>query len=66
MNAPDQILFDKIKQLRPLRIAQLENFVDFLLEREAGRRLTRAAAEVSEPTFVRIWNNDGDLAYDRL
>ena len=66
MNAPDQILFDKIKQLPPLRMAQLEDFVDFLLEREADQRLTRAAAEVSEGSFVRVWNNDDDSAYDRI
>ena len=66
MNAPDQVLLDKIKQLPLLRVAQLEDFVDFLLERETEQRLARAAAEVSEGSFVRVWNNDDDSAYDRI
>ena len=66
MNAPDRILFDKIEQLTPLSIAQSEDFVDILLEREAEQHLTRGAVEVSERSFARIWNNDGDSAYDRI
>ena len=66
MNAPDQVLLDKIKQLPLLRVAQLEDFVDFLLGREADQRLTRAAGEVSEGSFMRVWNKDGDSACDRI
>ncbi len=40
MNASDQVLFDKIKQLPPQRVAEVEDFVDFLREREAEQRLT--------------------------
>ena len=46
MNAADQALFDKIKQLPPQRLAEVEDFVDFLREREAEQRLTQAAADV--------------------
>ena len=68
MNAPDQVLFDKIKQLPPQRLAEVEDFVDFLREREreAGQRLTHAAAMASVASFFKVWDNDEDAAYDRM
>jgi len=66
MNAPDQVLFDKIKQLPSQRLAEVEDFVDFLREREAERQLTHAAAKVSEASLVQVWNNDDAAAYDRM
>jgi len=66
MNAPEQILFDKIKQLPPQRLAEVENFVDFLRTLEDDRRLTHAAAQASEASFVQVWDNDDDAAYDRM
>jgi Protein of unknown function (DUF2281) len=66
MNAPDKSLFDKIKQLPPQRLAEVEDFVDFLRAREDELSLTRAAAKTSEPGFASVWSNDEDAAYDRL
>ncbi len=66
MNAAHQILFDKIQQLAPERMAEVEDFVDFLRAREDGPRLTRAAAQASEPSFAAVWDNDEDAAYDRM
>lgn len=65
MNAPDHVLLDKIKKLPPQRLAELEDFVDFLREREAGLRLTQAATKVSEGSFSQVWDNDEDAAYDQ-
>lgn len=66
MNAPDQVLFEKIKQLPPERLAEVEDFVDFLRERDAEQRLTQAVAKASEPSFSQVWDNDEDAAYDRM
>ncbi len=66
MNAPDQVLFDKIKQLPPQRMAEVEDFVDFLRAREAARGLAHAAARASEASFAQVWNNSEDEAYDRM
>jgi hypothetical protein len=66
MNAPDQILFDKIKQLAPQRLAEVEDFVDFLRTRDDEQRLTHAATKASETSFSQVWDNDEDAAYDRL
>jgi hypothetical protein len=67
MNArDDQVLIDKLKSLPPQRRAEVEDFVDFLRSREAEQRLTRAAAQASEPAFKAVWTNPDDAEYDQL
>jgi hypothetical protein len=66
MSATEQVLIEKIRQLPPQRLAELEDFVDFLRTREDEQRLTWAAARASEPSFTAVWNNDEDAAYDRM
>ncbi len=66
MTASEQALIDKIKQLPPQRMAEVEDFVDFLRIREEEQRLTQAAAKASEASFAQVWNNDEDAAYDRM
>lgn len=66
MAVTEQILIEKIKQLPPQRLAEVEDFVDFLNARERDLSLTRAAAQASQPSFAAVWNNDDDAAYDRL
>jgi hypothetical protein len=66
MTAAEQSLIDKIKQLPPQRMAEVEDFVDFLRTREDEQRLTRAATKVSEASFASVWDNDEDAAYDRM
>ena len=66
MNAPEKILIEKIKQLPPKRLAEVEDFVDFLRARADDESLARAANQVSEPSFNTVWDNDDDAAYDCL
>lgn len=67
MNTRDpQALIEKLKRLQPERIAEVEDFVDFLRSRDEERALQRAATRVAEPAFGEIWENDADAAYDRL
>ena len=66
MNATEQMLIEKIKQLPLQRLAEVEDFVDFLRTREDEQRLTQAAAKMAEASFAAVWNNDADAAYDRL
>jgi hypothetical protein len=58
-------LLEKIKNLPPERIAEVEDFVDFLAQRD-DRRLVQAAARMSEDSFREVWDNEEDAAYDRL
>lgn len=66
MTAAEQMLIDKIKQLPPQRMAEVEDFVDFLRAREDEQSLTVAAAMASEASFAQVWDNDEDAAYDRM
>lgn len=62
----EQVLIDKIKRLPPQRMAEVEDFVDFLRAREDEQRLTHAAAKASEASFAEVWDNNEDPAYDRM
>ena len=66
MTAAAKGLIEKIKQLPPQRVAEVEDFVDFLRARTDDERLTQAAARTSEPSFAAVWDNDEDAAYDKL
>lgn len=61
-----QALMQRIQALPPERIAEVEDFVAFIADREQERALTRAAASASAPAFAAIWDNPGDAAYDAL
>ena len=61
----EEMLLEKIKSLPPERIAEVEDFVDFLAQRDE-RRLVQAATKLSERAFQSVWDNDEDAAYDQL
>ncbi len=56
----DQTLIEKIRSLRPERVAEVEDFVDFLRQRDEDRRLVQAAAKLSENAFQKVWGNTKD------
>lgn len=64
MPADTQALIEKIRALPAERIAEVEDFVDFIRLREQQRALTRAAAGTSAPAFAAIWSNPNDDVYD--
>jgi hypothetical protein len=66
MNPIEQLLIEKLRQLPPQRLAEVEDFVDFLRSREDEQRLTRAAAKMAETSFAAVWDNSEDAAYDRM
>jgi hypothetical protein len=66
MPADTQSVIEKIRALPADRIAEVEDFVDFIRLREAERALTRAAAETSAPVFAAIWSNPDDDVYDAV
>ena len=59
-------LIDKLKALPPERIAEVEDFIDFLKTRDQDRQLTRAAAKTAAPAFAKVWDNPDDAVYDAL
>lgn len=61
-----QVILDKLQRLSPEKIAEVEDFVDFLQQRELENQMTEAAARLAEPSFQKVWDNLEDEAYDRL
>jgi hypothetical protein len=66
MSSDTEALIKKIEALPAERIAEIEDFVDFIRQREQDRALTRAAAAASAPVFAAIWSNPEDDVYDAL
>jgi len=62
----EEQLLSKIRRLLPERVSEVEDFVDFLRLRDDERQLTRAATQVSEAAFARVWENPDDADYDQL
>ena len=65
MATPHDQLLQKISRLPASRVAEVEDFVDFLAQRDGDRRLAHAAAAGSEPAFAKVWDNPEDDVYDR-
>ncbi len=61
-----QLILKKLQRLSPEKIAEVEDFVDFLQQREVENQMTQSATRVAEPAFKDVWDNPEDTAYDRL
>ena len=64
--APQRAILSKMRELSPEKVAEVEDFIDFLRQREDDRQLTHTAAKMSEKAFAEVWSNPADAAYDRL
>jgi hypothetical protein len=62
----EEELLAKIRRLAPERVAEVEDFVDFLRSRDEEQQLTRAASQLSEAAFAKVWDHPDDADYDRL
>jgi hypothetical protein len=63
----EQTLLEKLRQLAPERVVEVEHFVDFLAQRQAEEHcLAHAASLLAEPAFAHVWDNSADADYDRL
>lgn len=61
-----QVILDKLQRLSPEKIAEVEDFVDFLQQRELEEQMIKAAARLAEPSFQKVWDNSEDEVYDRI
>ncbi|TAM47537.1 MAG: toxin-antitoxin system, antitoxin component, Xre family protein [Gammaproteobacteria bacterium] len=59
-------LMEKLNKLPPERVAEVEDFVDYLRLKDQDHALAMTAAKVSEPSFAKVWDNPDDAAYDAL
>jgi hypothetical protein len=62
----EEELLAKIRRLAPERVAEVEDFVDFLRLRDEEQQLTQAASRLSEASFAKVWDHPDDADYDRL
>lgn len=63
----EKTLLEKIRRLPAHRVAEVEDFVDFLRSREDGDpQLGQAVTKLSEAAFAKVWDNPDDADYDRL
>lgn len=64
----EQRLLAKIRRLPANRILQVEDFIDFLNDRDlkSDQDLIHSAAKLAEPSFAKVWDNAEDAAYDNL
>ncbi len=62
----EHALLKKIRELPEDKVAEVEDFVDFLRQRALDSKLTAAAAELSIEAFRRIRDNPDDADYDGI
>lgn len=61
-----QHVLEKLEHLSPDRLAEVEDFIDFLQQRDQDKRLRQDFTQGSEAAFNKVWDNDDDAIYDQL
>ena len=61
-----QHVLKKLEHLSLDRLAEVEDFIDFLQQRDQDKYLRRDFARGSEAAFEKVWDNDSDAIYDSL
>ena len=61
-----QALLEKIEALPAARVAEVEDFVDFVTARERDQTLRSDFASRGSAAFARVWDNPEDSIYDEL
>lgn len=59
-------VLEKLENLSPDRLAEVEDFIDFLQQRDQDKCLRRDFSGASEAAFANVWDNDDDAIYDTL
>lgn len=61
-----QALIGKLESLPPERVNEVEDFIDFIKQRDHDRQLTQAASRFAEQSFANVWDHTNDAIYDQL
>ncbi len=56
----------KLQHLSPERLAEVDDFIDFLQQRDLDKNLQHDFALASEAAFAEVWDNEDDAIYDTL
>ncbi len=65
-NRSDEERLDNLRSLPADKIAEVEDFVDFLRQRDTDHRLAASITSLSENAFRKVWDNPDEADYDRL
>lgn len=57
---------EKLEHLSPDCLAEVDNFIDFIRQRDRDKYLRQDYTQASEATFAKVWDNDEDAIYDKL
>lgn len=66
MQTQVQQLLVKLEYLSANRLAEVEDFIDFLQHKDRTNSLTSNFSQASNASFNKIWSNDDDAIYDDL
>ena len=56
----------KLRALTPNRIDEVEDFIDFLSQRDSDKQVTNAAMTASETRLNILWDNPYDAEYEKF
>ena len=56
----------KLEHLPPERLAEVEDFIDFLSQKDRERHVRRDFARGAGASFQKVWDSEDDAAYDKL
>ena len=59
-------LIDKLEGMSSERLNEIEDFIDFLRQRDNDQNLSQTASKVAERSFANVWDNSDDSIYDKL
>ena len=62
----EKFILAKIRMLPPDKIVEISNFVEFISQKNQDRQLSKAARNMAENTFIKVWDNAEDEVYDQL
>ena len=62
----EALLLGKIRELPADKIAEVEDFVEFLRTKADDSKLAGAVTKLSERSFAEVWDNPSDAEYDKL
>jgi uncharacterized membrane protein len=66
MASQAQHMLEKLAHLSPDRLIEVEDFIDFLQQRDQDKRVRHDFSHATEASFSKVWDNSDDALYDRL
>lgn len=66
MTTQVQLMISKLQHLSTERLREVEDFIDFISERDQDQRLRNHYQQASAQAFDKVWDNEEDAIYDSL